>query len=380
MTKSPPAPSAKMPGGVCAVLDYEVEVMAEYVAEMTTRLTSDSAIAPVAFRKFISQILSSTRLPSTTILLGMNYFAKRINLMHFTHPGHKMSEGQVWRMLTVALLLGSKFLDDNTFQNRSWAEVSGIPVRELNTLEFEWMAAIEWQLYVNLDRSEDYNAWLKNWQDWSDSKKRHQAVAVRERLAPISPVHITDSEMARIHNDPALYSAWHQQQVAEYERYERLSSLKRNEQAQAPAPAQIQTRVPAYRPREASWAAYSAQAVAWPNSAKTPPDSGYGTPDFVNSATSINAQYNNWFAQHAQQTNRAIAGQSSVRQQPFQQPANYSTYHSQPHSGYPYTLYGHNIWDHNPANCGCANCTTSAAHKPQPYFGMVQSFGQPVVG
>ena len=65
-----------MPGGVCAVLDYEVEMMADYVADMTTRLAlgdAPNAVAPVAsvaFRKFISQILSSTRLPSTTILLG----------------------------------------------------------------------------------------------------------------------------------------------------------------------------------------------------------------------------------------------------------------------------------------------------------------------
>ena len=57
-----------MPGGVCAVLDYEVELMAEYVAEMSTRLAMGTSRAPDSFRKFISQILSSTRLPRTTIL------------------------------------------------------------------------------------------------------------------------------------------------------------------------------------------------------------------------------------------------------------------------------------------------------------------------
>ncbi len=132
-----------MPGRVCAVLDYEVEFMAEYVAEMTIRLATNNPTAPVAFRKFISQILSSTRLPSTTILLGMNYLAKRINMMNLMPQRKPMTDGQIWRQLTVALLLGSKFLDDNTFQNRSWSEVSGIPVREINTLENEWMHAID---------------------------------------------------------------------------------------------------------------------------------------------------------------------------------------------------------------------------------------------
>ncbi|KAJ3472227.1 hypothetical protein NLG97_g11171 [Lecanicillium saksenae] len=109
-----------MPGGVCAVLDYEVDMMAEYVAEMATRLVTPEATVSSPFRKFVTQILTSTRLPSTTILLGMNYLAKRINAMKGQGGSYKASEGQVWRYLTVSLLLGSKFLDDNTFQNRSW--------------------------------------------------------------------------------------------------------------------------------------------------------------------------------------------------------------------------------------------------------------------
>ena len=70
-----------MPGGVCAVLDYEVEMMAEYVSEMATRVVMPRSSVNAAFRKFVSQILTSTRLPTTTILLGLNYLAKRINMI-----------------------------------------------------------------------------------------------------------------------------------------------------------------------------------------------------------------------------------------------------------------------------------------------------------
>lgn len=173
-----------MPGGVCAVLDYDVEMMAEYVAEMANRLAMGTPKTPESFRKFISQILSSTRLPRTTILLGMNYFAKRINMMNMIN-GNKvtLSEGHIWRLLTVALLLGSKFLDDNTFQNRSWADVSGIPVRELNKLEREWMESIHWRMFVNLDLSEDYQAWINSWSEWEANKKQmQQATADRKSV------------------------------------------------------------------------------------------------------------------------------------------------------------------------------------------------------
>jgi len=348
-----------MPGGVCAVLDYDVESMADYVSEMATRIVLPRSTVNTAFRKFVSQILTSTRLPSTTILLGMNYLSKRVNMMH---PGGQpnYTEGQVWRMLTTALLLGSKFLDDNTFQNKSWSEVSGIPVQELNTLEYEWLAAINWCLYVNLDESKDYNAWLENWQEWLETKKRQQAHVSRERLANFVPPIDTDVTRAR---NSGVYSSWHQRQVAEYERY---SSMKGSQGAGAPT----------YRRDQAGWGNYQ---NAWPQSAPlTPPDSGYGTPEYVSSATSVNSHYTEWF-------DRAIGGGNVSRH--YQQPTPYNTFQqgSQSHTTRSATNYGafynygHSIWEHTSVpDCNCANCVGAHA-KPSAYF-MGHGYGQPVVG
>ncbi|KAK3319078.1 hypothetical protein B0H66DRAFT_475482 [Apodospora peruviana] len=359
-------------GGVCAVLDYEVELMAEYVAEMATRVVMPGSSVNITFRKFVSQILTSTRLPTTTILLGMNYLAKRINVMHAAGQNNH-TEGEIWRMLTIGLMLGSKFLDDNTFQNKSWSDVSGIPVRELNTMEYEWLSAIAWGLYVNLDESQDYTAWLANWQEWLVTKKHHQqaqqqAQAARERLAALVPP--IETEIARPRN-PYMQSTWHQQQVAEFERYERLSSMKHN---QAPQP-------PAYRREQSAWA----YPVAWPHSAPlTPPDSGYGTPEYVNSATSVNSHYNEWF-------DRAIDSNGNASRQ-YQQPTAYNSFHHtqapRNHAAYPAYYagnnYGRSIWDHpNPsvADCNCVNCvgTHIGAHNPSSYFAG-NAYGQPVVG
>lgn len=351
-----------MPGGVCAVLDYEVEMMAEYVSEMATRVVMPRSSVNAAFRKFVSQILTSTRLPTTTILLGLNYLAKRINMMHAAGQNNH-TEGEIWRMLTIALLLGSKFLDDNTFQNKSWAEVSGIPVRELNTMEYEWLGAISWVLYVNLDESQDYKAWLANWKEWQETKKRQQAQTTRERLAAlVTPI---ETDVARPCN-PYLQT-WHQRQVAEFERYERLSSSKNNQGTQPQA----------YRREQAAWV----YPQSWPHSAHsaplTPPDSGYGTPEYVNSATSVNNHYNEWF-------DRAIDSNGNAPRH-YQQPPAYNAFHgghaSRNHSNYPSYYNGNysHIWDqHGVADCNCANCA-GAHNTQQPYFAG-HAYGQPVVG
>jgi hypothetical protein len=339
-----------MPGGVCAVLDYEVEPMADYVSEMATRIVMPQRQVNPAFRKFVSQILTSTRLPSTTILLGMNYLAKRVNTMHSAGQNNH-TEGQIWRMLTIALLLGSKFLDDNTFQNKSWAEVSGIPVQELNTLEYEWLAAIQWGLYVNLDGSKDYQAWLSNWKEWQETKKRQQQPA-RDRVAGhMSPV---DTDMSRSRAQH-LYSAWHQQQVTEYER---LSSMKRTQVQQAP--------LWAYQP--SSWA---------PTAPLTPPDSGYGTPEYANSTALVNSNYAEWF------DGALVGGNNASRH--YQQPPPYSGFRQSCHGSHSTATYGstygygHSIWEHQGAgDCNCGHCAV-LHHKPAGYFGGY-AYGQAVVG
>lgn len=349
-----------MPGGVCAVLDYETEMMSEYVAEMAMRIVMPNSAVTGAFRKFVSQILTSTRLPSTTILLGMNYLAKRINMLNAVAP-FKAQEGQVWRMLTVALLLGSKFLDDNTFQNRSWSEVSGISVAELNSMENEWLRHINWVLYVNLDRSEDYKAWLESWKSWQETRKAQQLaqqqqqshLAARERLAPI---HTTSRRDTVRQHHPLSYEGWTPEEITEYER----NRMARSSKVGA-----------SYRPRENSW--HGQYQTGWAQAPLTPPDSGYGTPEYLNSAASVNARYNEWFT-HAVNTGNYNASRGFHS-------STYGTTRSGNAPQYPsyFGHYGQSHWEAPVADCNCSHCLQAFQPKQQPYFHN-QHYGQTVVG
>lgn len=194
-----PAKEEKATGGVAAHLDYEMDRMSDFVAEMAqgmydlyeTNITladidlarsiyPGSSPSP-QFRKYVFQILSSTRLPSSTILLGLFYLATRMRVLSARRT--PVVGGQVYRMLTVALILGSKFLDDNTFQNKSWAEVSSIPVAELNSMELEWLFAFDWKIHDRIyDKQDGFPSWRVHWDTW-----RAKAVAKesRQTLAPL---------------------------------------------------------------------------------------------------------------------------------------------------------------------------------------------------
>ncbi|KIX03144.1 uncharacterized protein Z518_06695 [Rhinocladiella mackenziei CBS 650.93] len=189
-----PKPKEDKPtGGVAQHLDYDMDLMSSFVAEMSQKLVTPESAPTSQFRKYVSQILSSTRLPSSTIMLGLFYLASRMKQI-IERGQSTSSSGTVYRMLTTCLLLGSKFLDDNTFQNRSWAEVSSIPVHELNMMELQWLTDFNWEIHgMMYQEDEGFFMWVEHWHAYEE-KAQLAKVKEMHKLTPI------ETNVHRTHN------------------------------------------------------------------------------------------------------------------------------------------------------------------------------------
>ena len=106
----------------------------------------------VGFRKWVTTILSTTQVSKEVILLALMfiYRLKKFN------PSVSGKRGSEFRLLTIALMLGNKFLDDNTYTNKTWAEVSGISVTEIHIMEVEFLSNMRYELYTS----------KADWLDW----------------------------------------------------------------------------------------------------------------------------------------------------------------------------------------------------------------------
>ncbi|KAL8693553.1 MAG: hypothetical protein Q9218_001639 [Villophora microphyllina] len=110
------------------------------------------AVPTMGFRKWVVSILSTTQVSQNVILLALMfiYRLKKLN------PGVKGKLGSEFRLFTVALMLGNKFLDDNTYTNKTWAEVSGISVQEIHIMEVEFLSNMRYTLYAS---ENEWKAW-----------------------------------------------------------------------------------------------------------------------------------------------------------------------------------------------------------------------------
>ncbi|KAL5356838.1 cyclin-domain-containing protein [Aspergillus floccosus] len=146
------------------------------------------SIPSANFQKWVTNILSTTQVSQNVVLLAL-LFIYRLKETNASVRGKKGSE---YRLMTIALMLGNKFLDDNTYTNKTWAEVSGISVQEIHVMEVEFLSNVRYNLFVS----------TANWAKWhtklgifADFFNRASRVPEKHELGLTPPMlHVSNPE------------------------------------------------------------------------------------------------------------------------------------------------------------------------------------------
>ncbi|KAL1593446.1 hypothetical protein SLS59_009326 [Nothophoma quercina] len=138
------------------------------------------AIPTTGFRKWVATILTTTQVAQNVILLALLFVWK----LKQTNPSVKGKPGSEYRLLTVALMLGNKFLDDNTYTNKTWAEVSGISVQEVHIMEVEFLSNMRYSLYTSKEKWEEWHKVLGKFGTFYD---RASKVPAAGTISPPTP-------------------------------------------------------------------------------------------------------------------------------------------------------------------------------------------------
>lgn len=134
----------------------------------STTASLQFSVSP-AFIRFMQKVLETTQLSQSVIVLSLHYIY-RMKMRNRFMSGRAGSE---YRVAIAALMMANKFLDEyvsslyngllnltccsNTYTNKTWSEVSGIDLVEINTMEKEFLLGIDFGLYVD---EATYDSWL----------------------------------------------------------------------------------------------------------------------------------------------------------------------------------------------------------------------------
>ncbi|KAI1328503.1 hypothetical protein F5Y16DRAFT_156618 [Xylariaceae sp. FL0255] len=132
-----------------------------------------------AYKKWVHAILTTTQVTQNVVFLAL-LFVYRLKK---TNPRVHGNLGSEYRLLTVALMLGNKFLDDNTYTNKTWAEVSGLSVKEIHVMEVEFLSNMRYGLLTSKEQ----------WKEWLDKLACYRQYCERAKA---------DEQARRVHATP----------------------------------------------------------------------------------------------------------------------------------------------------------------------------------
>jgi hypothetical protein len=137
----------------------------------------NSATAPgsepsPAFRRFAHQVLAQTLVSPTAFILAMMYalrvphLAVQTNIDGVAELDAEAREifaqppsAAPFKLFTLGLMIANKHLDDNTFLNKTWNEVTGISLVEINRMERWYLEKCSYEIAVP---EESWVAFLEN--------------------------------------------------------------------------------------------------------------------------------------------------------------------------------------------------------------------------
>ncbi|GBC01190.1 hypothetical protein RclHR1_00410017 [Rhizophagus clarus] len=108
------------------------------------------------FKEFGYKLIKSTDCLGPVIVIMLKY-VQRIVLSGKDFDIYPYEPEFV--LLVVGLILAHKWLEDSTYSNKSWAEMSGIPLELLGNMERDFLYILDNSIYVS---EEEYNRWLES--------------------------------------------------------------------------------------------------------------------------------------------------------------------------------------------------------------------------
>ncbi|KAG5929529.1 hypothetical protein E4U42_005556 [Claviceps africana] len=135
------------------------------------------------FQKWVYNVLSTTQVTQNVIFLALLFIYR----LKMSTPQIKGRSGSEYRLLTVALMLGNKFLDDNTYTNKTWAEVSCFAVQEIHIMEVEFLSNMRYNLLASKDEWEEWIMKLASFREYYE--RASKLAASPTPISKHSPAH-----------------------------------------------------------------------------------------------------------------------------------------------------------------------------------------------
>jgi hypothetical protein len=116
---------------------------------------NEIAIPNVLIYDYLKRIQEYTFIERNTLILSLIYIDRLCNLGQIT-----LTHYNVHRILFGAILISIKYNEDTFYGNNYYAEIAGVKLNELNSIEYNFILLCNYQMFVSDETFKQYNDYL----------------------------------------------------------------------------------------------------------------------------------------------------------------------------------------------------------------------------
>ena len=122
------------------------------------KLFLSKKIPKITILEYLYRITKYMNIEKSTLISSLIYLDRLINENYFF-----LTYFNIHKILIICIILSIKYNEDDIFGNDYYSEISGIPLKEFNKLEFEVFKYLKFNFYIKSEDYKKYEEYLDNY-------------------------------------------------------------------------------------------------------------------------------------------------------------------------------------------------------------------------
>jgi len=121
---------------------------------------SSDSIPGISIEDYLIRIQTYANMEKNTLIVSLIFIDRLCKIADLT-----LTYYNIHRILFTSVLLSVKYNEDTFYDNKFYAEIAGVKLKELNLLEFTFTKMINFRFFINNDIFEKYVQYLDNYEN-----------------------------------------------------------------------------------------------------------------------------------------------------------------------------------------------------------------------
>ena len=120
---------------------------------------SATSVPNISVEDYLLRIQTYANMEKSTLIISLIFIDRLCHNAEVT-----LTYYNIHRILFTAVLISIKYNEDSFFENKYYAEIAGVKLKELKLLEYTFISMIDFRFYVSNEIYEKYRNYLDNFE------------------------------------------------------------------------------------------------------------------------------------------------------------------------------------------------------------------------